>query len=79
MRVYHLLGGGVSMSRMTIKNNDGSYSALAFGYEDGVAEEERHFKDVIQKLGQYEDICDDPSVLIDMFRFDINYGVIKLS
>lgn len=49
--------------RLTIKNDDGTYSALANGYEEGVTEEVRHFHDIVQKLGKYEDICYDPDLL----------------
>lgn len=51
------------MERLTIKNDDSTYSALTNGYEEGVTEEVRHFHDTVQKLGKYEDICSDPDLL----------------
>lgn len=55
------------MARMTIKNEDGTYSALSYGYEDSITEETRHYNDIIQKLGKYEDVCDDPDFLAGIF------------
>ena len=55
------------MSRMTIKKDDGTYGALTNGYEEGATERERHFNDLVQKLGQYEDIAEDPEKLKDIF------------
>lgn len=61
------------MSRLTIKNKSGSYSALASGYCDGISEEERLKNDLVQKLGKYEDICEDPALLAEIFLAKISY------
>lgn len=60
------------MARLTIKNEYGKYSALCNGYGEGKIEEERLRNDLIQKLGQFEDICEDPALLAGIFLAKIS-------